>query len=137
MVSERVLRLSNSLGGQLDGVISMVTQSAQFGTPPQALEAMINTILENQFSGLRDEFRALTPELETVKRQGAQMLRAQALQGDMLRQIQDQLDAALAFNAPLADEGVVGPQVSIFLGSTRTLSGCTIKRRFSGCRGGS
>ena len=36
---------------------------------------------------------------------------------DMLSQVQDQLSAALAFNAPLAGEGVVGPQVNVFLGA--------------------
>ena len=109
--------LLGHMAGQLDGVLAMMAQSAQFGTPPQALEAMINTALEGQFSDLRAEIRALTPELETVKRQGSEMLRQQALQGDMLSQVQDQLSAALAFNAPLAGEGIVGPQMNVFLGA--------------------
>ena len=74
--------LLGHLAGQLDGVLGQMTHLAQFGTPPEALEAMINMTLETQLSALRDEFRALTPELETVKRQGAQMLRQQAIQGD-------------------------------------------------------
>ena len=109
--------LLEHMTGQLDGVMSMMAQSARYGSPPQALEAMINTALETQFSALRAEIRALTPELETVKRQGEAMLRAQALQGDMLSQVRDQVDAALAFNAPLAGEGVVGPKVTDFLGA--------------------
>ena len=105
------------LGGRLEGVFGQMSQMAQFGTPPQALEVMINVALESQFSELRAELRALTPELETVKRQGEEMLRQQALQGDMLSQVQDQLSAALAFNAPLVGEGVVGAHVSVFLGA--------------------
>ena len=106
-------------------VMSMMTQSARFGSPPQALEAMINTALEAQFSELKAEIRALTPELETVKRQGSQMLRQQALQGDMLSQVQDQLSAALAFNAPLSSEGVVGPDISVFLSAQGHFQGAS------------
>lgn len=95
------------LGGQLEGVISQMSMMASF-TTPDVLEAMINTALETQHSALRDELRALVPNLESVKRQQVQMLSQQALQGDMLAQVQDSLDAALAFNAPLASEGIVG-----------------------------
>ena len=109
--------LMGHLSGQLDGVLSQMVQMAQFGTPPMALEAMMNNALESQFSELREELRALTPELETVKRQQVALLSQQALQGDMLQQVQDSLDAALAFNAPLAGEGVVGARVSVFLGA--------------------
>ena len=86
--------LLGHLSGQLDGVVGQMSQMAGFGTPPQALEAMINSALENQFSTLRDELRALAPELETVKRQQESMLRKQNLQGDMLHQVQESLDAA-------------------------------------------
>ena len=82
---------------------------------PDVLEAMINTALETQDSALRDELRALVPNLESVKRQQVQMLSQQALQGDMLAQVQDSLDAALAFNASLAVEGIVGAQIATFL----------------------
>ena len=102
---ERVL---THLTGELEGVMGQMSQLAHFGTPPQALEAMINTALESNFSALRDELRAITPELETIKRQQEATLRAQQLQGDMLHQVQESLDAALSFNAPLAAEGVVG-----------------------------
>ena len=105
------------MSGQLDGVIGMMTQSAKFGAPPQALEAMINSALETQFSELRDELRALIPELETVKRQGESLLRGQGLIGDAVKEVKHQLDVALAQSAPLAGEGVVGAQVSVFLGA--------------------
>ena len=105
------------LSGQLDGLIGQASQMAQFGTPPQALEAMINTALETQFSELRDQLWALTPELETVKRQGESLLRGQGLIGDAIQEVKHQLDAALAYNAPLAGEGIVGGQVSMFLGA--------------------
>ena len=108
---ERVLE---HLGGQLEGVISQMTMMASF-TSPDVLEAMFNTALETQYTALRDEMRALVPNLESVKRQQVQMLRQQALQGDMLAQVQDSLDAALAFNAPLASEGIVGAQIATFL----------------------
>ena len=51
------------MGGQLDGLIGQVSQMAQYGTPPQALEAMINTALEGQFSELRAEIIAYLARL--------------------------------------------------------------------------
>ena len=105
------------LSGQLDGVVGQMANMTQFGATPEMLEAMMNSAIEGQFSALRDELRALTPELETVQRQQEAMLREQSLQGDMLRQVQDQLGAALSYHEPLASEGVVGAQVSIFLGA--------------------
>ena len=108
--------LLGHLSGQLDGVVSQMVQMSQFGTPPQALEALMNSALEHRFSELRDELRSLTPELDTVKRQQEVMLRKQDVQGDMLHQMQDSIDAALVFSQPLASEGVVGTNVSVFLG---------------------
>ena len=92
------------LSGQLDGVVGMMAQSAQFGATPEMLEAMMNSALEGQFSALRDELRALTPELETVQRQQGRCFASRACK-DTLRQVQDQPGAALSYHEPLASEG--------------------------------
>ena len=99
---------------------------------PEMLEAMFNNELETQFSMLRDEMRAMVPELETVKKQQAEMLRKQALQGDMLAQVQESINAALAFSAPLASEGIEGPQVSLFLGARGRFQSALLNNDFRG-----
>lgn len=105
--------LMSHLTGELSAVLEMMMQSAQFGTPPQVLEAMINSALEGQFRSLRDEIRSLTPELDIIQRQQESMLRKQSLQGDMLRQVQDQLCAALSYHEPLVNEGIITHHESV------------------------
>ena len=126
--------LLSHLSGQLDGVVSQMSQMAKFGTPPQALESMMNNMIDGQFSSLRDELRALTPELETVKRQQEDMLRKQNLQGDMLHQVQESIDAALAFNVPLASEGVVGEQVPLFYAAQGRFQNALLNGDLNGAR---
>ena len=116
------------LSGQLDGVVGMMAQSAQFGSPPEALEAMINSALNTQFSALREELRALTPELETVKRQMDEMLRAQGAQGDMLHQMRDMFEASVAYSHPLSSEGVSPAQAPRFLAAEGRFKSATVSR---------
>ncbi len=120
--------LMGHLSGQLDGVVGMMTQSAQFGASPDMLEAMMNSALENQFSPLRDELRALTPELETVKRQMVEMLRAQGAQGDMLHQMQETLEASVAYHHPLASEGITPAQAPHFLAAEGRFKSAMVSR---------
>ena len=64
---------------------------------------------------IRDQMMALQPELESIQRQNEEMLRNQNLQGDMLEQVKDSVDAALAFVNPMQSEGLSGRAASEFM----------------------
>jgi hypothetical protein len=112
-----LLTLIEHLTREFGPTVDQMSNMARYNVPDEALESIVNgAIAQNPaLMEIRDQMMALQPELETIQRQNEEMLRNQNLQGDMLEQVKDSVDAALAFVNPMQAEGLSGRAASEFM----------------------
>ena len=94
-----------------------MSNMARFNVPEEALNSILTTNIANDptLNAIRTEMMAIQPELVMIQQQNEAMLRQQNLQGDLLEQVKDQVDAALSFVNPMMTEGLSGQQSSDFM----------------------